>query len=72
MKKLILLSAIAMAIPFGISATEIGNASEAKKKTAKTDTVGFKFTDIKVNPTTSVKNQNKSGTCWRLLRHFFP
>lgn len=64
MKKLILLSAIAMAIPFGISATEIGNASETKKKTAKTDTVGFKFTDIKVNPTTSVKNQNKSGTCW--------
>lgn len=35
MKKLILLSAIAMAIPFGISATEIGNASEAKKKLRK-------------------------------------
>ena len=28
------------------------------------DSTGFKFTDVKVNPTTSVKNQNKSGTCW--------
>lgn len=25
---------------------------------------GFRFTDVKVNPTTPVKNQNKSGTCW--------
>ena len=24
----------------------------------------FVFTDVKVNPTTSVKDQNKSGTCW--------
>ena len=24
----------------------------------------FLFTDVKVNPTTSVKDQNKSGTCW--------
>ena len=28
------------------------------------DSTGFKFTDMKVNPTTSVKDQNKSGTCW--------
>ena len=28
------------------------------------DSTGFTFTDVKVNPTTSVKNQNKSGTCW--------
>ena len=28
------------------------------------DSTGFKFTDVKVNPTTSVKDQNKSGTCW--------
>ncbi len=32
---------------------------------AATDTVkGFVFTDVKINPTTSVKDQNKSGTCW--------
>lgn len=29
-----------------------------------TDTVKFQFTDIKTIPTTSVKDQNKSGTCW--------
>lgn len=30
-----------------------------------TDSVkGFVFTDVKINPTTSVKDQNKSGTCW--------
>ena len=33
-------------------------------KTEKTDTTGFVFTDVKVLPHTSVKDQNKSGTCW--------
>ena len=28
------------------------------------DSTGFKFTEIKTIPTTPVKNQNKSGTCW--------
>lgn len=28
------------------------------------DSTGFVFTDILVVPTTPVKNQNKSGTCW--------
>lgn len=28
------------------------------------DSTGFKFTDVKVVKTTSVKDQNKSGTCW--------
>ena len=28
------------------------------------DSTGFTFTDIKIVPTTPVKNQNKSGTCW--------
>lgn len=28
------------------------------------DSTGFIFTDIKTIPTTSVKDQNKSGTCW--------
>lgn len=28
------------------------------------DTVKFQFTDVTVVPTTSVKDQNKSGTCW--------
>lgn len=28
------------------------------------DSTGFIFTDVKVNPTTPVKDQNRSGTCW--------
>lgn len=28
------------------------------------DTIKFQFTDVTVVPTTSVKDQNKSGTCW--------
>lgn len=28
------------------------------------DTVGFVFTTVKENPITSVKNQNRSSTCW--------
>lgn len=28
------------------------------------DSTGFKFTDIKLVPTNSVKDQNRSGTCW--------
>lgn len=28
------------------------------------DSTGFFFTDVKINPHTSVKDQNKSGTCW--------
>lgn len=31
---------------------------------AKVDSLGFKFTDVKINPTNSVKNQASSGTCW--------
>ena len=38
---------------FAVSANEKENADTA-----------FIFTDVKVNPTTSVKDQNKSGTCW--------
>lgn len=64
MKQLILASALALAIPAGATGTYFSAPSEAKKKEAKADTTGFKFTDIKINPTTSVKNQNKSGTCW--------
>ena len=28
------------------------------------DSTGFKFTDVKLVKCTSVKDQNKSGTCW--------
>ncbi|HIU39224.1 MAG TPA: aminopeptidase [Candidatus Limisoma intestinavium] len=38
-------------------------ASAAEKEEAQQDTA-FVFTDVKVNPTTSVKDQHMSGTCW--------
>lgn len=49
-----------------IAAAAIAFSGQAQKGAdiAKPDSAGFKFTDVKVNKTTSVKNQNKSGTCW--------
>ena len=40
------------------------SASAAKKKTAAKDANKPVFTVIKENPITSVKDQNRSGTCW--------
>ncbi|MDE7237595.1 MAG: C1 family peptidase [Paramuribaculum sp.] len=50
----IILSALAVAAvaPLSLSAKE------------PADSAGFVFTDVKVVPTNSVKDQNKSGTCW--------
>lgn len=39
-------------------------APQAEQDTTSTDSVGFVFTDIITVPTTPVKDQNKSGTCW--------
>ena len=39
-------------------------ASAEPSDSIVSDSVKFEFTDIKVIPTTSVKDQNKSGTCW--------
>ena len=36
----------------------------ADDKKADLDSAGFKFTDVKIVKTTSVKDQNKSGKCW--------
>lgn len=55
MKKLIMLVLAAAAMPLCASAQDA----------AKTDTVkGFRFTDVKTVKTGSVKDQNRSGTCW--------
>lgn len=40
------------------------SAWAADDKAAKPDSLGFKFTDVKVIKDTPVKDQNKSGTCW--------
>lgn len=39
-------------------------ATVAGAKEAEQPDTTFVFKDIKVNPTTSVKDQNRSGTCW--------
>ena len=55
MKKLIL----------ALAACTVASAAMAQADSTATDSIkGFKFTDVKVIPTTSVKDQNKSGTCW--------
>lgn len=40
------------------------NASAAKKKAAPKKSNAPEFTIIKENPITSIKDQNRSGTCW--------
>ena len=40
------------------------SASAAKKKAAPKDSNKPVFTTIKENPITTIKDQNRSGTCW--------
>ena len=49
MKKLLTIAAMGMICLSGM-------AQEAKE--------GFEFTVVKENPITSIKNQNRAGTCW--------
>ncbi len=55
MIKSIFCGAVAVVMALGASADD---------KVVIPDSTGFKFTDVKVVKTTSVKDQNKSGTCW--------
>lgn len=68
MKKLaVALAAVVSAITAqgaGIVTTGASHLSDNTDTAEKTDSTGFTFTDIKVLPHTSVKDQNKSGTCW--------
>lgn len=57
----------AASLPLGASAfgnLDIARIAADTTTTESADTVGFGFRDIKVIPHTSVKDQNKSGTCW--------
>lgn len=57
----------AASLPLGASAfgnLDIARIAADTTTTEPADTVGFGFRDIKVIPHTSVKDQNKSGTCW--------
>ena len=55
MMKHLLVASLALALAFNAGADD---------KVVNPDSTGFKFTDVKVIPTTPVKDQNKSGTCW--------
>ena len=52
---------LALAVCVALSSA---TAFAAKKKAVEKADTSFIFTDIKVNPTTSVKDQNITGTCW--------
>ena len=60
MKKLILAVLFIPTMAFATDRT----APASDPEIVVPDSTGFKFTDVKVIPTTSVKDQNKSGTCW--------
>lgn len=50
----------------GLSAAGFANfhVDEPSKPAETADSTGFTFTETVIIPTTSVKDQNKSGTCW--------
>ncbi len=51
-------------MPMLCSATYMEAPATADDGVVNPDSTGFKFTDVKILPTTPVKDQNKSGTCW--------
>lgn len=58
---------ITLALGAAISASAFASdyqAPAAEPQIENPDSTGFKFTDVKINKTGSVKDQNKSGTCW--------
>lgn len=62
MKKFLTIAlAAAAAIP-ALAADRMAPAADPEIENP--DSTGFKFTDVKINRTGSVKDQNKSGTCW--------
>ncbi len=65
MKYILTLAALSV-VAFNSGATFMDKyqAAQADPKIEVPDSTGFKFTDVKVNKTSSVKDQNKSGTCW--------
>lgn len=58
---------LTLALGAAVSASAMATyfqAPAAEPQIENPDSTGFKFTDVKINKTGSVKDQNKSGTCW--------
>ena len=56
---------LALGAAISASAFATGMAAPAAEPQIENpDSTGFKFTDVRINKTGSVKDQNKSGTCW--------
>lgn len=66
MKRIVLSAVILTAMIAGAdaSATYMEAPASDDNGVVNPDSTGFKFTDVKILPTTPVKDQNKSGTCW--------
>ncbi len=58
-----LLTLAALCVAGAANATDYTNPAPAAKP-EHPDSTGFKFTEVKINPTTPVKDQITSGTCW--------
>lgn len=63
MRKMLLIAGV-LAISGMANATYFQAPELDDPQVVNPDSTGFKFTDVKIIPTTSVKDQNKSGTCW--------
>ena len=63
MKRILFASLLAAGLPVMASNTYM-EAPAGAPEVVVPDSTGFKFTDVKINKTTPVKDQNKSGTCW--------
>lgn len=63
MRKMLLIAGV-IAISGMANATYFQAPELDDPQVVNPDSTGFKFTDVKIIPTTSVKDQNKSGTCW--------
>lgn len=62
MKKILTLATAAIFVAPAFATDR--QAPAAEPQIENPDSTGFKFTDVRINKTGSVKDQNKSGTCW--------